>query len=161
MDKRVVLLLGVLLATFVVVSSILFVELGKLREELTAMREELSALRRMSGEYSYNSDWVTRFVGYYPIASAAEAEELYLLLVNKAPQRSYWIIYFPEDNDLPLNLEALEVGNYYEVNGTFRNYAVNCPNARLTIVYNVFKNGTANLENIKTLCSESVYQVYP
>jgi hypothetical protein len=153
--------LGVLLATFVVVSSILLVEVIKLRDEVSAIREELSVLKRMSGEYSYNSDWATRFVGYYPVGSAAEAKELYLLLVNKAPKRDYWIIYFPEDNELPLNLEALEADNHYKVNGTFRNYAVNCPNARLTIVYNVFKNGTANLDNIKTLCSESVYQVYP
>lgn len=125
------------------------------------MREEIAALTRESGEYWYNSDWVTRFVGYNPITSEAEAKELYLSLVNNAPRRSYWIFYLPEDNGLPLELEALEVGSYYKVNGTFRNYAVNCPNARLTIVYNVFKNGTANLENVKTKCSGSEYQEYP
>jgi hypothetical protein len=160
LDKAV-LLWGVPLVTFVVVSSFLLVEVTKLREELTAMKEEPTALKRESGEYSYNSDWVTKFVGYNPIASAAEARELYLLLVNKAPRRSYWIIYFPDDNGLPLELRASEVGSYYEVNGTFRNYAVNCPNARLAIVYSVFKNGTATLENVVTTCSGFEYQVYP
>jgi len=161
LDKKAILLLGVLLVTFLVASSFLLIEVTKLKEELTALKEELTALKRETGEYSYNSDWVTRFVGYNPIASATEARELYLLLVNKAPRKSYWIIYFPEDNGLPLELKALEVSSYYEVNGTFRNYAVNSPNARLTIVYSVFKNGTATLENVKTICSGFEYQVYP
>jgi len=131
------------------------------------LNAELSALKRQSGEYSYNSDWVTKFVGYNPIASAGEARELYLLLVDKAPHRSYWIIYSGEDNGLPLKLEASDMVVFYEVNGTFRNYAVNCLNARLTIVYSIFKNGTANLENVKTICPANEtreyheYQVYP
>lgn len=149
------------MVALVVVSSFLLVEVAKLREELNEMREELAALTRESGEYWYSSDWVTRFVGYNPIASAAEAKELYLSLVNKAPRRSYWIIYLPEDNDLPLELETLDVGSYCTVNGTFRNYAVNCPDARLTIVYSVFKNGTATLENVVTICFGSEYQEYP
>ena len=153
--------MGVLLVTFVVVSSFLLIEVTKLKEELTAMKKELTALKRETGEYSYNSDWVTRFVGYNPIASAAEARELYLLLVNKAPRRSYWIMYLPQDNGLPLKLEASEMGSHYKVNGTFRNYAVNCLDARLTIVYSVFKNGTANLENVKTICPGYEYQEYP
>ena len=161
MDKRAILLLGVLLVTFVVVSSFLLIEVTKLKEELTAMKKELTALKRETGEYSYNSDWVTRFVGYNPIASAAEARELYLLLVNKAPRRSYWIMYLPQDNGLPLKLEALEMGSHYKVNGTFRNYAVNCLDARLTIVYSVFKNGTAELENVKTICPGYEHQEYP
>jgi hypothetical protein len=92
--------------------------------------------------------------------SGGEARELYVLLVNKAPDRSYWIFYAVEDNGLPLKLEASDVGVSYEVNGTFRNYAVNCLNARLTIVYSIFKNGTANLENAKTVCPAGEYQDY-
>jgi len=161
LDKRPILLVGVLLVTFIIVSSYLLVEVAKLNEELTELKKETATLKREAGEYSYNSDWVTRFVGYNPIASAAEARQLYLLLVNKAPRRSYWIFYFPEDNGLPLELESLESGSYYEVNGTFRNYAVNCPNARLTIVYSVFKNGTAELKNVKTICLGYEQQEYP
>jgi len=148
------------MVAFIIISLVLLAEVARLNAEL-------SALKRQSGEYSYNSDWVTKFVGYNPISSEEEARELYLLLVNKAPRRSYWIIYSAEDNGLPLKLEASDIGVFYEVNGTFRNYAVNCLNARLTIVYNIFKNGTANLENIKTICPTNEtqeyyeYQLYP
>ena len=160
MDKMTILLLGCFLVAFVLISSSLLAEVARLNAEL-------SALKRQSGEYSYSSDWVTKFVGYNPIASTGEARELYLLLVNKAPHRSYWIFYAVEDNGLPLKLEASDTGVLYEVNGTFRNYAVNCLNARLTIVYSIFKNGTANLENVKTACPAGEhqdyheYQVYP
>ena len=153
MDKRAILLLGIFLVAFAIISSFLLAEIARLNGEL-------SALKRQSGEYSYNLDWVTKFVGYNPIASAGEARELYLLLVDKAPRRSYWIIYVAEDNGLPLKLEASDMGVFYEVNGTFRNYAVNCLNARLTIVYSIFKNGTANLENVKTVCPTGEYQNY-
>ena len=118
-------------------------------------------MKKEQGEYSYDSNWVTRFVGHNPIASAGEARETYLMLVDRAPRRSHWIIYFPEDHGLPLNLEASEMGSYYKVNGTFRNYAVNCPDARLTIVYDIFRNGTANLENVKTVCPRQEHQEYP
>jgi hypothetical protein len=154
LDKRTILLLGIFLVAFVIISSFLLAEVARLDAKS-------SALRGQSGEYSYNSDWVTRFVGCNPIASAGEARELYLLLVNKAPHRSYWIFYVAEDNGLPLKLETSDDGAFYEVNGTFRNYAVNCPNARLTIVYSILKNGTANLESVKTICSASEFQVYP
>jgi len=153
LDKRAILLLGIFLVAFVIISSFLLVEVARLNAEL-------NALKRQSGEYSYNSDWVTKFVGYNPVSSAGEARELYLLLVNKAPRRSYWIIYFAEDDGLPLKLETLDIGVFYEVNGTFRNYAVNCLNARLTIIYSIFKNGTANLENVKTICPANEYQQY-
>jgi hypothetical protein len=153
LDRRTILLLGVLLVAFVIISSFLLAEIARLNAEL-------SALKRQSGEYSYNSDWVTRFVGHNPIASSGEARELYLLLVDKAPHRSYWIIYLTDDNGMPLNLETSDMGVFYEVNGTFRNYAVNCLNARLTIVYSIFKNGTANLENVKTVCPAGEYQDY-
>jgi len=153
--------LGVSLVALVVVSSFLLIEVTNLREELNESREELAALATESDEYWYNTDWVTKFVGHDPIASATKAKELYLSLVNKGPRKSYWIFYFPEDSGLPLELEAYDVGIYYMVNGTFRNYAVNCPDARLTIVYSVFKNGTATLENVVTTCSASEYQEYP
>ncbi len=160
MVKSSVLLLIVTSSALAIIASFLLVELVRLNQDLSTSEKELSTLKMGSGEYWCNPDWVTRFVGYNPIASAKEARELYLLLVDKAPRRSYWIIYFPEDNGLPLKLEALEIGVYYEVNGTFRNYAVNFPNARLTIVYCVFKNGTANLESVKTICPASEYQEY-
>jgi hypothetical protein len=95
---------------------------------------------------------VTRFVGYNPVTSAGEARQVYLMLIDKAPRKSYWIMYLPEDRGLPLKLEISETGSYYKVNGTFRNYAVNCPEAKLTIVYNVFRNGTATLEDVETIC---------
>jgi hypothetical protein len=79
-----------------------------------------------------------------------QAKETYLMLIDKAPRKSYWIIYAPEDNGLPLKLEALETDRYYMMNGTFRNYAVNCPNATLEIVYNIYKSGTAILESVQT-----------
>ena len=153
MDKMTIMLLGFFLVAFVIISSFLLAEVARLNAEL-------SALKKQSGEYSYDSDWVTKFVGYNPIASTGEARELYLLLVNKAPHRSYWIFYTAEDNGLPLKLEASDTGILYEVNGTFRNYAVNCLNARLTIVYSIFKNGTANLENVKTVCPAGEHQDY-
>ena len=154
MVKRAVLLLIAVLVVLTVISSFLLYEVAKLNEELTALKKE-------QGEYSYDSNWVTRFVGYNSITSAGEAREAYLTLVDRAPRRSYWIIYFPEDHGLPLNLEASEIGSCYKVNGTFRNYAVNCPDARLTIVYDIFRNGTANLENVKTICSGQEHQEYP
>jgi len=141
------------MVAFVIISSFLLAEVARLNAEL-------SVLRRQTGEYSYNSDWVTKFVGNNPVSSAEEARELYLLLVNKAPRRSYWIIYFAEDNGLPLKLETLDTGGFYEVNGTFRNYAVNCLNARLTILYSIFENGTASLESVKTICPANEYQQY-
>ncbi|MGA9387218.1 MAG: hypothetical protein WBV70_00130 [Candidatus Bathyarchaeia archaeon] len=49
------------------------------------------------------------------------------MLVDKAPRKAYWIINLPEDGGLPLKLETSEMDSYYKVNGTFRNYAVNCP----------------------------------
>jgi len=154
LGKRAVLLLIAVLAALTIVSSFLLIEVARLNGEL-------SALEREQGEYRYNSDWVIRFVGDSPISSAAEAREIYLMLVNRAPRKSYWIIYFPEDNGRPLKLESTEMGIYYSVNGTFRNYAVNCVDARLTIAYNVFKNGTANLESVKTTCSGYEHQEYP
>jgi len=166
--KRAALLLIVALIALTIFSSFLLIEVVRLNKELTALKievanlsRELTALKMEDGQFWYDSNWVTKFVGLYPITSAEEAEEIYVALVNKAPRRSYWIIYFQEDNGLPLKLEALEIGSYYKVNGTFRNYAVNCLNARLTIVYSVFKNGTANLENVKTICPGYEYQEYP
>lgn len=137
--------LTTVLVILAIVSSYLVREVARLNEELTTLKRE-------SGEYSYDADWVTRFVGYNPITSAEEAKQVYLMLIDKAPRKSYWIMYLPEDKGLPLKLESSEMGSYYNVNGTFRNYAVNCPNAKLTIVYNVFRNGTATLEDVKTIC---------
>lgn len=160
MDKRAFLLFGILLTAFIIVSSLLFAE-------VTRLSSELKTLKRQSGEYSYSADWVTRFVGYNPVTSVEEARQVYLMLVDKAPQKSYWIIYSTQDGNLPLTLEVSDQDAFYEANGTFRNFAVNCPNARLTIVYNIYKNGTANLENIKTICPPidnqeyHEYQVYP
>ena len=110
--------------------------------------------------YVYNSDWVTEFVGHNPITSVEQAKETYLMLIDKAPRKSSWITYAPEDNGLPLKLEAQEIDSYYEVNGTFHNYAVNCMNATLEIVYNIFKSGTAMLESVHTKCSGYDYQEY-
>jgi hypothetical protein len=70
-------------------------------------------------------------------------------------------MYLPEDNGLPLKLEALEMDSYYKVNGTFRNFAVNCIDAKPVIVYSIFKNGTATLENVQTKCSGYEHQEYP
>ena len=143
--RRSVLLLTTILVILAIVSSYLMIEVVRLDEELTTLKRE-------SGEYSYDADWVTKFVGSNPIKSAGEARQVYLMLIDKAPRKSYWIIYLPEDKGLPLKLEVSEMGNYYKVNGTFRNYAVNCLDAKLTIVYNVFSNGTATLENVETIC---------
>ena len=145
MARKSVLLLATALVILAIVSSYLMIEVARLNEELTTLKRE-------SGEYSYDADWVIRFVGYNPITSAGEARLVYLMLVDKAPRRSLWIYYLPEDKGLPLKLEVSEMGNYYRVNGTFRNYAVNCLDAKLTIVYNVFSNGTATLENVETIC---------
>lgn len=128
-----------------IVSSYLVMEVARLNEELTTLKRE-------SDEYPYHADWVTRFVGYNPITSAGEARQVYLMLIDKAPRKSYWIMYLPEDKGLPLKLESSEMGSCYKVNGTFRNYAVYCLDAKLTIVYNVFRNGTATLEDVETKC---------
>jgi hypothetical protein len=45
--------------------------------------------------------------------------------------------------------------------GARHNYAVNCPDAKLVIIYTVFKNGTATLENVRTICSGYEHQEYP
>ena len=143
--RKSILFLATVLVILAIVSSYLVMEVARLNEELTTLKRE-------SGEYSYDADWVTRFVGYNPITSAGEARKVYLMLIDKAPRKSYWIVYLPEDKGLPLKLEISETGSYYKANGTFRNYAVNCPDAKLTIVYNVFRNGTATLEDVETIC---------
>jgi len=145
--RRAVLLLITVMVALAIASSILLIELAKLKRDY--------------GEYWYDSNWVTKFVGYNPITSAKQANETYLMLVDKAPRKAYWIIYLPEDAGLPLKLETSEMDSYYKVNGTFRNYAVNCPDARLVIIYTVFKNGTATLENVRTICPGYEQQEYP
>lgn len=154
MAKKAVLLLIFALATLFALSSFLLIELSRLNREVTELKRE-------QGEYLYDANWITKFVGRYPVISAEQAKETYLMLVDRAPRRSSWIIYLPEDGGLPLKLEALVMDGFYEVNGTFRNYAVNCLDARLAIVYSVFKNGTAQLESVKTICSGYGYQHYP
>lgn len=149
-----VLLLITVLAALVIASSILLIELVRLNDELTMSKRDY-------GEYWHDSNWVTQFVGYNSITSAVQANETYLMLVDKAPRKAYWIIYLPEDGGLPLKLETSEMDSYYKVNGTFRNYAVNCPDAKLVIIYTVFKNGTATLENVRTICSGYEHQEYP
>ena len=126
---------------------------------VTSISEQSGVRER--GEYWYNSDWVIRYVGYNPITSTEEAREAYLALIDKAPRKSYWIFYYPEETGMPLKLECTETGGHYNVNGTFRNFAVNCPDARLTIVYCIFKNGTANLQLVKTICPGYEHQEYP
>jgi len=154
LGKRIILFLIAVLVASVIISSFLLIELVRLNEELTALKREY-------GEYWYDSSWVTKFVGHNPITSAKQAKEIYLMLVDKAPRKSYWIIYLPEDNGLPLKLEALEMDSCFKVNGTFRNFAVNCIDAKLEIVYSTLKNGTATLENVQTKCSGYEYQDYP
>jgi len=143
--RKSVLLLTIVLVILVIASLYLIIEVARLNEELTTLKRE-------RGEYSYDADWVTRFVGFNPITSTGEARQVYLMLIDKAPRKSYWIYYLPEDKGLPLKLEISEMGDYYKVTGTFRNYAVNCLDAKLTVVYNVFSNGTATLENVETIC---------
>ena len=133
-EKRIILLLITILVVYVTISS-LFLHVKPVE---------------LNDEYVYDSDWVTAFVGHNPITSVEQAKETCLMLIDKAPRKSYWIIYAPEDNGLPLKLEALETDRYYMMNGTFRNYAVNCPNATLEIVYNIYKSGTAILESVQT-----------
>jgi hypothetical protein len=149
-----ILLLIAALAALAIASSTLLIEHVRLNDELIM-------LKRDYGEYWYDSNWVTKFVGYNPITSAVQANETYLMLVDKAPRKAYWIIYLSEDKGLPLRLEASEMDSYFKVNGTFRNYAVNCPDARLVIIYTVFKNGTATLESVRTICSGYEHQEYP
>jgi hypothetical protein len=154
LTRRIILLLIAALAALAIASSTLLIEHVRLNDELIM-------LKRDYGEYWYDSNWVTTFVGYNPITSAVQANETYLMLVDKAPRKAYWITYLPEDKGLPLRLEASEMDSYFKVNGTFRNYAVNCPDARLVIIYTVFKNGTATLENVRTICSGYEHQEYP
>lgn len=97
--------LATVLVMLAIVSSYLVREVARLNEELTTLKRE-------NGEYSYHADWVTRFVGYNPITSAGEARQVYLMLIDKAPRKSYWIMYLPEDKDLPLKLESSEMGSY-------------------------------------------------
>jgi hypothetical protein len=112
---------------------------------------------RVTGEYTYGSGWVTYFAGHNPITSPEQAKETYLMLIDKAPQKGFWIY----DNDSPLKLEALDMNSYYKVNGTFRNYGVNSPFATLEIVYNIFKNGAAELKSVVIKDSGYAYQEYP
>ena len=84
------------LVALAIVSSFLLTEVARLNVELRALKREQS-------EYWYNSDWVIRSVGNNSVSSAAEAREIYLTLVYRAPRRSYWIIYLPESNKLTLS----------------------------------------------------------
>lgn len=59
------------LVALTIVSSFLLTEVARLNAELRALKRE-------QGEYWYNSDWVTRFVGNSSVSSAAEAREIYL-----------------------------------------------------------------------------------
>ena len=78
--RRSILCLATVLVILAIASSYLVMEVARLNEELTTLKRE-------SGEYSYDADWVTRFVGYNPITSAEEARQVYLMLIDKAPKK--------------------------------------------------------------------------
>lgn len=100
--------------------------------------------------------FVIRFIGKDPVTSKEQATYTFFLLLQKSPSRNYYI--FSVDNDR-LSLEASEAGDYYDVVGVFRNFAVNCLNAKIVIEYNIFHNGTAILQGATTVvdCLEPPY----
>jgi len=107
--------------------------------------------------------FVIKFIGKEPITSKDKANQTYFLLINRSPSRDYWILSVEDDL---LSLEVSEMDDHYRVTGTFKNYAINCGDAKIEIVYNIFKNGTATLESVKTICphldgGEDTDQLFP
>ena len=163
MKSKLTFLLVAVSVLMIIISSFLAIKVMELQNETTALKKETGEfwlIDRGSVEI-----WIVKYIGKEPVASEQQAGQTYLVLIDKTPSktRNYWIHSVEEDM---LGLEVSETNDYYCVNGAFRNYAVNCPNAKITIKYNVFKNGTATLESIETICprldgGEDVFQQFP
>jgi len=163
MKSKLAFLLVAVSVIMIIISSFLAIKVIELQNETTTLKKE-------TGEFWLIDRgpvevWIVKYIGKEPVASEQQAKQTYLMLIDKTPNKTknYWIYSVEEDM---LSLEASETNYYYCVNGTFRNYAVNCLNAKITIKYNVFKNGTATLESIKTICplldgGEDVFQHFP
>jgi len=106
----------------------------------------------------FSIGFVHFFIGTTPITSEDESKETFFMLIDRSPGKDYWI-YSVED-DL-LSLEVSEMDDHYHVAGIFRCWAINCVDAKIEIVYNIFKNGTATLESVKVGCGEPTDQIFP
>jgi len=89
--------------------------------------------------------FVAKFVGEKLVASKEQAVETYFMLLDKSPSKNYYIYSVEDDR---LDFAVSETAGVYRVMGVFRNYAVNSLNAKITITYDIFHNGTATLESV-------------
>jgi hypothetical protein len=90
--------------------------------------------------------FVAKFIGQIAVRSIKQAIQTYYMLLDKSPSENYWIYSIENDQ---LSLEAIKTKDMYHVAGTFKNFAVNCLNAKITIVYDIFQNGTAIIESVR------------
>jgi hypothetical protein len=164
----------VAISTIVIVfSSFLAVEVIRLQNEIARLQNEITTLGKEVDDfwlYSIVSDrqlgFVTKSIREEPVESREQAIQIYLMLIDRSPMKDYWIFYLAEDEGLPLDLAVSETDYHYCINGTFRNFAVNCPNAKIIIAYTIFKNGTATLKSVETICyhldgGEDIFQLFP
>jgi len=89
---------------------------------------------------------VAKFVEGSFAESKEQAVQTYFMLLDKSPSKNYYI--YSVENDC-FDFAVSETAGVYRVMGAFRNYAVNCPNAKITITYDVFYEGTAILESVR------------
>jgi len=86
--------------------------------------------------------WVLRCIGNQPIASKEQANQTFFMLVKRSPF-SNWAIYL----GMPaLSINITETSDCYKESVMFLYAGVNCPNAKLILSYDIYKNGTAVFE---------------
>jgi hypothetical protein len=83
--------------------------------------------------------WVIRYVGSQPIISQEQANQTFFTLVKRSPF-SNWAIYLGQS---ALSINITETTDCYEESVMFQYAGVNCPNAKLILSYDIYKNGTA------------------
>jgi hypothetical protein len=100
----------------------------------------------------FNTDvpdgFVISFTGKKPVATKQQATDTYFLLLQKSPSANVYI--YSVDNDR-LSLEVCEIDDRYNVIGVFKNFAVNCLDAKIVIEYDIFHNGTAMFQRATTV----------
>lgn len=80
-----------------------------------------------------------RYIGSQPIISQEQANQTFFMLVKRSPF-SNWAIYLGTP---ALSINITETSDCYEESVMFQYAGVNCPNAKLILSYDIYKNGTA------------------
>lgn len=93
--------------------------------------------------------WVICYVGSQPIISEEQANQTFFMLVQRSPF-SNWAIYLGKP---PLSVSITETCDCYKESVMFQYAGVNCPNAGLTLSYDIYKTGTAVFTGEKAIFS--------